>query len=236
MTTDWITSKIFYILALIYQIIPAGFQTMQNIANDTYMLVSLNLLRAHTHVLGMRVARIGTDKKKTPEESFSELKMCVNDHREILRLLEIIKPAISQTVLTQLLATGSILCLTVFYYVTFDRGVGILISTLFYMCCLLFVSFPVCYFGNAFMMETDNLTTSIYSNNWLELPMKFKKCIIIFMQKSQESNVIYAGGLVSITLETFIAIIRLSFSMFTFLDQVNQQVVIQTQGNYTRQF
>ncbi|XP_055843071.1 odorant receptor 2a-like [Episyrphus balteatus] len=201
-------------------------QIIQNTANDVFSPVSINLLNGQIRVLCMRVARIGKDKRKTQDDNYTELKLCINDHRNIISLFDIIKPTISQTVLVQLIITGAVLCLTVFSYLKFNHdSIGQLIMTVIDMLTILSVSFPVCYFGNSLLEESDRLTTAIYNCNWMDQTLKFQKTLIIFMQRSQIENILNAGGLVRINLQTFIAILRFSFSMFTVLTQMSGGIV-----------
>ncbi|XP_055842589.1 odorant receptor 7a-like [Episyrphus balteatus] len=219
-------SNMYFALAFSIQFFPMLFQIIQNTANDAFSPVSINLLNGQIRVLGMRVARIGQDVSKSDDENYAELKSCINDHRNIICLFDIIKPTISRTVLLQLIITGASLCMTVFYFLNFNHGsVNQLLATILDMMAIVVVSLPVCYFGNSLMEETDRLTTAIYNCNWTDQTLKFQKSLIIFMQRSQRENVLTAGGLLTINLQTFIAIIRFSFSMFTVVSQMSEGIV-----------
>ncbi|XP_055845058.1 odorant receptor 7a-like [Episyrphus balteatus] len=227
----WLSSKselsnMQFALAFSIQFFPILFQIIQNTANDAFSPVSINLLNGQIRVLGMRVARIGQDISKSADENYAELKACINDHRNIISLFDIIKPTVSRTVLVQLIITGALLCMTVFYYISFNHGsVSRLVATIFDMISILIVSLPICYFGNSLMEETEQLTTAIYNCNWTDQTLKFQKSLIIFMQRSQRENILTAGGLLTINLQTFIAIIRFSFSMFTVVSQMSEGIV-----------
>ncbi|XP_055910533.1 odorant receptor 2a-like [Eupeodes corollae] len=217
------SSRAHYIISLAVQVLPIMVQMVQNTASDAFPPVSINLLNGQIRALCMRVARIGNDTSKTLDENYTELKLCINDHRNIISLFNNIKPTISQTVLVQLIITGNVLCLTVFFFLKFNHGsIGQLLATIFNMLATLTVSLPVCYFGNSLMEETRGLTTAIYKCNWIDQTIKFRKTLIIFMQHSQREHIINAGGLITINLQTFIAIIRYSFSLFTLLERIEE--------------
>ncbi|XP_037941795.1 odorant receptor 7a-like [Teleopsis dalmanni] len=133
-----------------------------------------------------------------------------------------IRPVISRTISQQFIITGFVLCLTGISLTTFASDAAQILFTVIYQIAILVEIFPCCWFVNVLMHESDYLTTAMYSCNWYTQNLKFRKTLIIFMQRSQKTNVILAGNLAPITLQTFLAIIRFSFSMFTLLNNMNE--------------
>lgn len=77
--TQWL-----YAVAHVYQFFGVSFQILQNIVNDTFAGMHMALLSGQVHILSMRVAKIGYDKRKSPEENNQELLMCIQDHKDLL--------------------------------------------------------------------------------------------------------------------------------------------------------
>ncbi|XP_037941928.1 odorant receptor 42a-like [Teleopsis dalmanni] len=179
------------------------------------------LIIGHVRALAERIKRIGVNPKASGDDNLEELLACIQDHKDILSYLDCIRPVISRTLLQQFIVTGFVLCLTGISLTVFARDAAQILFTGTYLIAVLVETFPCCWFVNLLVQESDYLTTAMYSCNWYTQNQKFRKTLIIFMQRSQKSNVIMAGNLAPITLQTFLAVIRFSFSMFTILSKAN---------------
>ncbi|XP_061397139.1 odorant receptor 7a-like [Musca vetustissima] len=120
----------------------------------------------------------------------------------------------------QLWIAAFTLCLTAINLMAFERTFAEKIFSVVYLVVILIQIFPACLCVTFMMSETSNLTTAMYNCNWIEQNHNFRRMLIIFMQRSQKINVIYAGGLAPVTLQTFLSIIKFSFSMYTILSQM----------------
>lgn len=79
--------------------------------------------------------------------------------------------------------------------------------------------FVICYFGSAFTQKIDELTFAIYECNWMIQDQSFKKSVLIFMEGSLRPAHFTAGGFMVISLETFVSIVKSSYSIFAVLRQ-----------------
>uniref|UniRef100_A0A1B0A4F7 Odorant receptor n=1 Tax=Glossina pallidipes TaxID=7398 RepID=A0A1B0A4F7_GLOPL len=85
---DWESSSTLYWSALLYQFMGVNMLIVQNLVNDTVGPMSLCLLSGHVHLLAMRVARIGYNKRKSQKYHEDELKLCIEDHQKLLKYLK----------------------------------------------------------------------------------------------------------------------------------------------------
>ncbi|XP_037950198.1 putative odorant receptor 59c [Teleopsis dalmanni] len=86
----------------------------------------------------------------------------------------------------------------------------------------MFEIFPCCWCVNELIAETGRLTNAVYNCNWYEQDMKFRRALMIFMLRTHKQIQILAGNLVPVSLQSFIAIVKFSFSMFTLLNEMRQ--------------
>lgn len=86
---DWQSSSLTYWLALVYQIVGVSMQILQNLLNDATAPVVLCLFGGHVRLLSMRVSTIGYDAQKTSEDNVNDLKMCVEDHVNLIRYIQL---------------------------------------------------------------------------------------------------------------------------------------------------
>ncbi|CAD7085729.1 unnamed protein product [Hermetia illucens] len=77
--------------------------------------------------------------------------------------------------------------------------------------------FLYCYFGSELVYQTHRMTDAIYSCNWIDQDRKFKKMLIMFMQSTQKSMTIIAGGFFTVNLAAFVSVLKSSYSVFALL-------------------
>lgn len=80
-----------------------------------------------------------------------------------------------------------------------------------------------CYYGSEFTDVSDKLTEVIYSCNWIDQTEDFKRDLMIFVENCQQRKVFLAGGVVSISLYSFLSMLKTSYSTFTVLNQFGKQ-------------
>ncbi|KAL4705505.1 hypothetical protein ACJJTC_016331 [Scirpophaga incertulas] len=74
-----------------------------------------------------------------------------------------------------------------------------------------------CYFGSLLESESDTLSTSVYSSNWTEVSPKFRRMIVITICNWQTPITVKLCGLLPLSLNTFVSMCRLAYSMFAML-------------------
>jgi hypothetical protein len=82
---------------------------------------------------------------------------------------------------------------------TFDESF-IFVGYVFGATCALFIP---CYFGNVLLDVTDDLSYDLFSSEWVDADMKYKRSMIIFGENLMQPIVLSAWGFEEITLEIF---------------------------------
>lgn len=122
------------------------------------------------------------------------------------RLFKNIRPVISTTFFLQFTVSAVVLSVAIVRFVFFDHGVVASLFTITCVSSILIEIIPICYFGTLLVEHTNKLTCALYNCNWMEQDQTFRKTLIIFMERSQKTNIILAGGMVPINLQTFISV------------------------------
>ncbi|XP_037941797.1 odorant receptor 2a-like [Teleopsis dalmanni] len=214
-------AEVNYYLAFAYQSFAQYFLTVINACTDMYPQSYMVLLIGHVRTLNARIERIGKNKNTHEEDNLKELVQCVKDHKLILEYFDCINPVISTSMCVQFLITALVLCSSTIYLISYSRSIAELIVFPAHLFALLIEIFPCCWYMDELQKETSNLTTAVYSCKWYEQNQKFKRAIIVFMQNTQKPKVIMAGGLAPVTLQSFVAIIKFAFSLYTLLSNLN---------------
>nr|QMS80330.1 odorant receptor [Histia rhodope] len=118
--------------------------------------------------------------------------------------------------LVQFCGSTGIVCAVVY------KMTGIPFNTTFiylalYLGCLLLELYIYCYYGTLLMNESLLVNDSIYLSNWTSLSPRFRRIILIAMTRWSRPMTPTAAGLVSISLKTFVSVLRLSYSIYTII-------------------
>lgn len=82
---DWAKNDYIYIATMMYQGGGIALQAFMNLANDTYLSLTMCLLTCHINVLSVRMSKIGMNVNKSKEETHEDLKVAIKDHKELLK-------------------------------------------------------------------------------------------------------------------------------------------------------
>ncbi|XP_037918021.1 odorant receptor 33b-like [Hermetia illucens] len=179
---------------------------LQQVANDLTGAVYLCLLTVHLQIILERFASIHYDPGKTEAESFQEFLQCLEDHRIIMGIFEIIQNSISYTIFFQFVASIFVFSTSGLSYLQFSRTATETAAAAIFMVAEVVEIFPSCYYADKFTEKTDQIVFMLYSSNWMDLSPRFRKHLIIFMQMTQKEKIILAGKQIPITLATFMSV------------------------------
>ncbi|KAJ3666987.1 hypothetical protein Zmor_002400 [Zophobas morio] len=84
-------------------------------------------------------------------------------------------------------------------------------------CILLFQVYFFCYFGTLLVEEHNTVPRAIYMSKWYECTKDCKKLLLVLMECSKKPLVLNAGKIVELSLETFTAILKSSYSVICVL-------------------
>ncbi|KAM7358146.1 odorant receptor 59a-like [Cochliomyia hominivorax] len=202
-----------YAGAHIYQFFGVSFQILQNLVNDTFAGMHMALLSSQIHILCMRVAKIGHDPKKSKEENNQELLDCIQDHKDLLEYRRKLEEVVSQYMFFQILFTSINMCVVIVFMILFARDPFTLIYYLIYLICMPVEILPACYFGTIMEFEFQNLTYALFSSNWIEQDVRFKKNLRIFAEQAKKPLYVMAW-LVRINMTSFLYACKNAYSLF----------------------
>uniref|UniRef100_A0A3F2ZDH8 Odorant receptor n=1 Tax=Lutzomyia longipalpis TaxID=7200 RepID=A0A3F2ZDH8_LUTLO len=137
------------------------------------------------------------------------LKIIIEKHLQIINLLKTLDKIFRKLSLANLLT--NFLCLIIIFC-------GILFQEEFegslYMIALIlmFQTFALSLFGEILAVNTGNIGDSLYLTEWYAMPLREQTSILFMMRLGQKTYGIKAGGLVAISFNTFVDVIKASMS------------------------
>ncbi|CAD7085745.1 unnamed protein product [Hermetia illucens] len=216
---DWENSDTTYYIITTYQLIGIWISIYQNMLNDSYPGLYLWILKGHFRALNIRVSKIGHGLRKTSEEYYEELVKCIGDYKILLEYRNVFEETFSGVLLMQFFVTEFTLCITAIYIFYVDSMAEVLYTAAYFICMASEICLP-CYCGNEIVYENDQFTDALYSCNWMDRDRKFKQALLFTMQRTQKPTVIYAGGIVRVSLSTLLAVFKSAYSLFAIVNQM----------------
>ncbi|EDW05161.1 GH22170 [Drosophila grimshawi] len=213
---NWSGSLANYIVACLHQILCISVQIMQNFVDDLFPPMVLILIAGQCELLFIRISHIGYDRcdQRANEQKLID---CIEDQQKIYRIHELTMDIISWPLLVQFVVisidVGAALC-TLFFYVNDVYGRVYYVS---FIVALALQIFPVCYYGTLVDYHFERLQTAVYSSNWIDQSLAYRRSAIIFAERTQRLPKQLAGNFIPIALTTFLANCKAAYSFCTLI-------------------
>ncbi|RVE49289.1 hypothetical protein evm_006083 [Chilo suppressalis] len=142
---------------------------------------------------------------------------CVKHHQKIIWFLSETQSISNEFVTLQLSVACWTICMSVYKLVTVDMFSGEFFLTIGYLNCMLMQFFMYCYHGSQVLVESEFIAESAYCSNWVDISPRSRRLLLIFMVCCTRPLVICAAKIVPINLESYLAVLKASYTLFTIL-------------------
>lgn len=88
----------------------------------------------------------------------------------------------------------------------FAKAFSSKIASCFYVLAVVVEIFPLCYYSNCLMYDSDRLCEEIFHSSWIQQNVQYRKMLIFFMQRTQQTIEFMAGKIFYINLNSFISV------------------------------
>ncbi|XP_031770424.1 odorant receptor 94a isoform X2 [Galleria mellonella] len=218
-----------YYFAALYIVTQTTWEGYANSTIDVLIVFLLVQCKAQISIIRVELQRL---VMKSQEEANAlschftviaekRIKKILVHHRQIVKTADKIQDIFGYAVFYQLLVAGWILCTSAYRMASVTPLSVEFLSMLMYISCILLQVFIYCYFGSEVTYESEMLTESVYFMNWLALPVKLRRTIIIFMERIKRPIRPMACYIVPFSNATFVSIVRSSYTFYAFLKNSN---------------
>lgn len=205
-----------------------------NVAMDTLMTGLVTVACCQLSILERNVVSIDNDTttctlrndkdtqsyttERQLDSSHQQLGRCALHSNMIYRFTRDIQSTFGTIIFFQFLSNCVIICLIAFnvsqmkVYIPEE-----LIGMLTYMCCMTYQIFIFCWHGNELHLHSVRIVLAAYSSSWFSGTEGFKRALQIVMLRAQRPFTLSAGRIMLLSLDTFVQIMRMSYSFFTVL-------------------
>ncbi|XP_047026039.1 odorant receptor Or1-like [Helicoverpa zea] len=215
--------------AAFYVWVQTSWLAFSNTTMDVFITFFLAQCKTQLSILRLDLEHIvekSKEEAKISSEDFknvldTRLKIVLSHYDEIITFSGIIQEVFGGAVMYQFLVSGWIICTTAYKTVNINPMSVEFVSMIMYMSCILTELFIFCFYGNEVTHESEKLIESAYAMDWLEIPVKCKRALIMFMERIKRNINLVAGDLVPLSNSTFVSVVRSSYTFYAFLKNTN---------------
>lgn len=114
---------------------------------------------------------------------------------------------------------GTAMC-ALFFYVETTQERLYYISFIF---ALALQIYPSCYYGTLVEALFARLHYAVFSSNWVDQSISYRKNAIIFAERTQRQPILLAGNFIPIALTTFVANCKAAYSLCTLIAETGKK-------------
>lgn len=165
----------------------------------------------------------GFQEKNEPKLPASTLREVLVLHKHAITLINMIENTFSYGIFVQFLASIAVICLTGFQMLVVSPASAEFVLLFFYFACMMCQVILYCWYGNEIMFESGGIVEACYMSNWQEADPKYKKVLIIMMERSKRVIFLTAGKFFILSLTTLVMIVKSSYSYFAVLQRLYKE-------------
>ncbi|XP_023245330.1 uncharacterized protein LOC106646755 [Copidosoma floridanum] len=222
-----------YWLSYLHQAISLGLVAAYDVANDNiitgFMIqacAQLELMTYRLNKLSRRTPVLRETSQVTRIIEKNIITQSVRHHLLIFKLADDINSIFAPVIGVQFCLSSIVMCTTI-YLLSFKDNNGIeLIFLIMYLISMIVEFFMYCWFGNEVTEKSLEFSLSVSKMNWAELNTKSLQELLIMMIRSTSPILLSCGPLITLSLESFMKMIKLSYSAFSVLQRLMSLLIL----------
>ncbi|XP_012221304.1 odorant receptor 13a-like [Linepithema humile] len=204
-----------YLLIFVTQCILIVMTCTANLGSDTLLFGIILHICGQIEVLRFEIANFGVENKNI-DQIFSKL---TRRHSYLLTHAKLLIDAISFVLLVQLLVSCILICTIGLQFILALKTSDAMMIAKTVSALVTFMSqmFAYSFVGDYLKYQAEEIAKSIYGCNWHRFTAKLMKNILFVIARSHQPVQLTAGKFFVVNLETYMSILKTSFSYLSFL-------------------
>nr|AZO93095.1 putative odorant receptor OR53a [Cydia pomonella] len=157
-------------------------------------------------------------KAQRQQEDYEETVSCVEYHLKIIWFVDELTDIFGGAAFGQFLLAAPLICLSMFIIMT-SSDVTEIVTRILYFGCLSGQLFIYCFCGNLIKTQSDLVATAAYKSHWTSTSVRTQKALHLLIIRGQKTMSVVAGNLFELSLVTFGALLKSSYSFFAVLSK-----------------
>nr|AIG51873.1 odorant receptor [Helicoverpa armigera]QPX50343.1 odorant receptor [Helicoverpa armigera] len=216
-----------FILVLAYSYYVTTLVGIANTTMDAFMATVLNqcktqlrLLRMNFECLPERAAVLSRQLGGSYDAAlFALFRECLVHYEKITETAKMLQNIFGTAILIQFGIGGWILCMAAYKIVSLNMLSVEFASMALFISCILTELFLYCYYGNEVTDESERVSQSLYSMEWRRARLTFRRSLVLVMERAKRPLRPAAGRVIPLSLDTFVKIIKSSYTFYAVLRQ-----------------
>nr|WCC57443.1 odorant receptor 46 [Papilio glaucus] len=162
------------------------------------------------------------EREKYSEKNYNKLIECIKQHQGVVSFTKLVEDAFHTFLFFQMIGSVGLICMSALRILVVDWRSLQFASIVTYLSVMISQLFVSCWCGHELTVTSEDLHRVLYKCVWYEQNVKFKRALYFVMMRMGRSIVLKAGHYVPLSRQTFVAILRMSYSYFAVLNQTNK--------------
>ncbi|XP_044270426.1 odorant receptor 49b-like [Tribolium madens] len=212
-----------YEITYVYQIVSVSFITTVHVNVDV-LVAALNVFNGtQFDILCDNLINLHNLDKNGTLGVRENLITCIKHHKEILKFAERCNNFLNWILLVQFFIFAVSIGITMFQLTLVIPFSTEFYSLLTYGMAIILQIYMYCWFGNEVQVKSNKIPYAAFQCNWVDFSPEVKKNLIFFIMRAQKPVKLSALNLFYLTLDTFMMILKTSWSYFALLHQVSSR-------------
>ncbi|GAB1863872.1 Odorant receptor [Camponotus japonicus] len=223
-----LSSIYIFLPILIFQCVGLVLCTNSSVAHETLISGMMIQICAQFEILCHRAYKLpallmeAEKNSESDEDLAAREKTIIHDliyhHLYIYKFAHTVNAAFTMMIFVQFSLISLVLCMSVYKLSTMTSLFTFEFAYTFsYLCSMLMQIFLYCWYGNEVSLKSIDVSTAIYEMDFTTLRVRVMKDLMIIMMRASKPVKISSGYIVTLSTESFMSILKLSYSAYNFL-------------------
>nr|AZB49417.1 olfactory receptor 4 [Heortia vitessoides] len=223
-------SSLQYIIGYVFQLMTISMSASMYFGVDSVAMPAVMFACAQVQIIKDKILRVSpvtlnvkaADRQKLFEDNHKRLNECIQQHQAVYTFTKLVEQTFHAYLLFQMSGCVGIFCMTSLRMLGIGWRSVQFFSSLTYMLVMFTQLFVCCKCGHELTSMTEELHREMYKCSWYEQDLNFKRKLCFTMMRMSRPIVIRAGYYIPLSRQTFVGILRMSYSYFAVLNQANR--------------
>ncbi|KAJ3635808.1 hypothetical protein MTP99_008684 [Tenebrio molitor] len=207
-----------YEITYVYQIVSVGFITTVHVNVDA-LVAAVNVFNGSQFDILCDNLR-NLHNLAVAGDINDKLVYCIDHHKQTLSYAEKCNTFLNWILLVQFFVSGISIGLSMFQLTLLVPFSNEFLSLLGNGIAITVQIFMYCWFGNEVEVKSSSIPYAVFECEWTDFPQEVKKKLLFFTMRLQKPVKLSALNLIYLSLDTFMKILKTSWSYFALLHQV----------------
>ncbi|XP_072937498.1 odorant receptor 2a-like [Epargyreus clarus] len=214
-------------LVLLYSYYVTTLVGIANTTMDAFVATILYQCKTQLEILRMNLENIiertrdevketGEDEEKVFMRLFVQ---CLQHYDKVHQTAKLLQDIFGIPILIQFGIGGWILCMAAYKLVSLNVVSIEFTSMTLFILCILTELFLYCYYGNELTVESEQIAGAAYAARWAGAGVRVRRSLLLLMVRARRPLRPAAGLVVALSLDTFLKIIKSSYTFYAVLRQ-----------------